>query len=342
MNTLQSSLISLRIILALLCAMVLLTVYVLFVPLTLPRDGIIFYVKPGSSRETVVRELAENGCIRWRVLFNLYSSLRGKIPKSGEYLIARGSSPYTIWKQIILGKGRYYRTFTIIPGWTYKQVQAALREDKTIRQMTRSMRDEDVMAALGSSIRFPEGMFLPESYKFSRGDSDLSILKRAYDLMQRKLNEDWSARAVNLPYQNAYQALIAASIIEKEAYLPAEQSKISGVLVNRLHKGMILQFDPTVIYGMGDRYHGFIHKSDLKTDTPYNTYIHKGLPPTPISMPGLGAIHAAVHPDINDYYYFVAKGDGSHEFTSNLKAHEAAVQRSLQKREPQGDQHVTR
>lgn len=342
MNTLQSSLISLRIILALLCAMVVLVVYVLFVPVTLPREGLVFYVKPGSSREIIVRELAEKGCIRLRVLFNLYSSMRGKIPKSGEYLFASGSSPYTIWRQIILGKGRYYRTFTIIPGWTYKQVQAALREDKAVRHITRSMRDQDVMAALGSSIRFPEGMFMPESYHFLRGDTDLSILKRAYDLMQLKLNEDWRSRAANLPYQNVYQALIAASIIEKEAYLPAEQPKISGVLVNRLRKGMILQFDPTVIYGMGDSYRGSIHKSDLKTDTPYNTYIHKGLPPTPISMPAPGAIHAAMHPDANDYYYFVAKGDGSHEFTSNLKAHEAAVQRSLQKREPQGEQDVTR
>ncbi|MBV9575419.1 MAG: endolytic transglycosylase MltG, partial [Gammaproteobacteria bacterium] len=157
---------------------------------------------------------------------------------------------------------------------------------------------------------------------------DLVILKRAFDLMKNKLATAWEKRALDLPYQNAYEALIAASLIEKEAYLNTERPIIGGVLINRLRKNMLLQFDPTVIYGLGTRYNGKIHKQDLLENTAYNTYVHRGLPPTPIAMPGLASLQAATHPDTNDYIYFVAKGDGSHQFSKTLSEHNAAVKKA--------------
>jgi UPF0755 protein len=255
---------------------------------------------------------------------------------SGEYLIPSGSSPYFIWKQLTSGTGRYYRAFTIIPGWTFKQVREALNNESALKHLIAPAdSDASIMSALGDNSHDPEGMFLPETYYFLRGDADLAILKRAHNSMNTKLNEAWQGRAAGLPYQTSYQALIAASLIEKEAYLPQEQPKIGGVLINRLHKNMLLQFDPTVIYGMGDHYQGKIYKRDLLANTPYNTYVHHGLPPTPIAMPGSTAISAALHPEVHDYLYFVAKGDGSHEFTANLQDHHAAVQKAADLRSKQ-------
>lgn len=255
---------------------------------------------------------------------------------SGEYLISSGTSPYSIWKQLTSGTGRYYRAFTIIPGWTFKQVREALNNETMLKHVIApSDSNEGVMIALGDTTHGPEGMFLPETYNYLRGDADLAILKRAYNSMATKLNEAWQGRAAGLPYQTPYQALIAASLIEKEAYLPQEQPKIGGVLINRLRKNMLLQFDPTVIYGMGESYQGKIYKKDLLANTPYNTYVHTGLPPTPIAMPGSTAIMAALHPDVHNFLYFVAKGDGSHEFTANLQDHHAAVQKAADLRSKQ-------
>jgi UPF0755 protein len=297
-------------------------------PVSLPRDGAIFYVHPGISRENLVIELSANKYIRLSPIFDLYAKFRGRIPKSGEYKFAHGSTPYSIWKQIINGTGRYYRSFTIIPGWTFKQVKTAMANQPTLKHLTAEADDESIMLFLGDTEHSPEGMFMPETYYYSRNDTDLVILQRAYDLMKLKLNEEWQTRAANLPYKNPYEALIAASLIEKEAYLPKEQAIIGGVLINRLRKNMLLQFDPTVIYGLGDAYQGKIYKKDLTSDTPYNTYVHKGLTPTPIAMPGLTAIRAALHPDNHEYLYFVAKGDGSHEFTTNLQSHVTAVKKA--------------
>jgi UPF0755 protein len=305
-----------------------LAAYILLYPVSLPKQGAIFYVAPGVSRDALVYELAGQNLVRFPALFDLYVRARGKVPVHSEYTFHSGSSPYTIWKQIISGSGRHYRAFTIIPGWTFKQVKTALLNDPTLRHVTKNMSDADIMAVLGDAGHTPEGLFLPETYYYSRGDADLAVLKRAHNLMEARLNEAWEMRAPNLPFQNAYEALIAASLIEKEAYLPQEQPVIGGVLVNRLKKNMLLQFDPTVIYGMGDAYQGKIYKKDLETDTPYNTYIHKGLTPTPIAMPGFSAIKAALHPDVHDYLYFVAKGDGSHAFTTNLESHINAVKKA--------------
>ncbi len=319
-----------KIIAALAVALAGVIVYALFAPVSVPKGGAVYYVTPGVSRANLVLGLAENHYVRLAPIFDLYTVLRHRVPKSGEYSFPQGSSPYGIWKQITSGTGRYYRTFIIVPGTTFKQIRTTLQNDPTFKHLINDMTDKDIMAALGDRVHEPEGMFMPESYYYSRGDVDLVILKRAYDLLNLKLNEAWAGRALNLPYQDAYHALIAASLIEKEAYLAKEQPIISGVLVNRLNKNMLLQFDPTVIYGMGDTYQGKIFKSDLTKDTPYNTYLHIGLPPTPIAMTGLGAINAAMHPDRHDYYYFVAAGNGSHTFTTNLQDHNSAVMRARQ------------
>ena len=319
---------------ALIIAFIGVVVYALFMPMAIPEDGTVFYVQPGISRANLVQELAKNKCIRFTPIFGAFTLLRGKVPQSGEYLFTRWSSPYTMWKQIITGKGRYYRAFTIIPGTTFKQIKATLQDETTFKHLITEMSDKEVMEMLGDATHAPEGMFLPETYYYSRGDSDLVMLKRAYDLMASKLKEAWDGRDKDLPYKDAYHALIAASLIEEEAYLSKEQSVIGGVLVNRLRINMPLQFDPTVIYGMGDAYQGKIFKTDLTTDTPYNSYLHTGLPPTPISMPGLSAINAAMHPDQHGYLYFVAAGDGSHTFTTNLQDHKEAVLRLRETTQP--------
>jgi UPF0755 protein len=306
--------------------------FALFYPISLPKNGSTFYVPAGVSRANVVADLNQHNFIRLTPLFDFYTVLRGKPPRAGEYLFAKGSSPFKMWSQITSGTGRYYRAFTIIPGTTFKQIKLALQKDTTFKHLIQDagMNDQDIMDVMGDGKRAPEGMFMPETYYYSRGDADLVILKRAYDLLQLKLDEAWNGRAANLPFKDAYEALIAASLVEKEAYLAREQPLIAGVLVNRLEKNMLLQFDPTIIYGLGDAYRGKIYKNDLTTDTPYNSYLHKGLPPTPIAMPSLTAIHAAVHPARHDYLYFVATGDGSHAFTSNLQDHNTAVMRARQ------------
>jgi UPF0755 protein len=309
-------------------ALVGIAAYALFLPVSISQSGILFYVPQGTSRANVVADLSANHLIRLAPIFDFYSQMRGRVPRSGEYKLARGSSPYAIWQQITNGTGRYYRSFTIIPGTTFKQIKLSMQKTPTLRHVTANMNDQQIMAMLSESTRGPEGMFMPETYNYSRDDADLVVLKRAHVLMNLKLNEAWQNRGANLPFQDAYQALIAASLIEKEAYLAKEQPIISGVLVNRLQKGMLLQFDPTIIYGLGDQYRGKIYKSDLTTDTPYNSYMHKGLPPTPIAMPGLTAIQAAMHPAQHDYLYFVATGNGSHAFTTNLQDHYAEVSKA--------------
>lgn len=304
----------------------------LFFPVKIPKSGTIFYVSPGISRANVVTSLAQNKLTHITVIFDWYTMISGKVPKSGEYLFQKYASPYKIWRQITSGTGRYSRSFTIIPGTTFDQVRTKLQSNMYLNHVITNQNDREIMAALGDKDHAPEGFFMPETYNFLRGDTDLSILKRAYDLLTLKLTEAWKGRAANLPLQTPYDILIAASLIEKEAYLASEQPIISGVLVNRLNKGIALQFDPTIIYGLGSAYRGKIYKTDLTTDTPYNTYLHAGLPPTPIAMPGLTAIEAAAHPAQHDYYYFVAKGDGSHQFTSNLQDHYRAVKEAAERK----------
>ncbi len=290
------------------------------------RNGVVFYVPPGMSKKTLIAELHQRGVIRHNWLYTVFVLTQSsKELKSGEYFFSQGSTPYSIWRQIVNGKGFYYRSFMIVPGWTFRQLRQQLDQAEGLRHLTKGAEENAIMTFLGHSDVKPEGRFYPETYNYTRGDQDLVILLRAYQFMQTQLDEAWRTRAPNLPFKTPYDALIAASIVEKEAYLDSERPVIAGVMLNRFKINMPLQFDPTVIYGLGSRYDGKIHKKDLLEDTPYNTYIHKGLTPTPISMPGTASIQAVMHPATHDYLYFVAKGDGSHQFSSTIQAHQVAV-----------------
>ncbi|RDI46016.1 endolytic transglycosylase MltG [Aquicella lusitana] len=306
----------------------------LFSKVVTEENGVTYYLRPGISKKVVITELSQQGIIRHPLLFSLYVyPQKSSQLKTGEYLFPKGSTPASIWKQLTNGTGHVYHPFTIVPGWTFHQLREALNKAEGLRHVTSELNDKQIMERLGYPDLAPEGQFFPETYSYTRNNPDLVILKRAFDYMQKRLKEAWQNRAPDLPYKNEYEALTAASLIEKEAYLDAERPVIAGVLVNRIRHNMPLQFDPTVIYGMGDRYAGKIHKENLQEDTAYNTYVHKGLPPTPIAMPSLVSIEAAMHPQQNDYYYFVAKGDGSHQFSRTLDEHNTAVAKSIKRRE---------
>jgi len=319
-----------RVIIVFIAAFVAFWLYYLFTPAITQNDGLVYYLPAGTSKPTFVADLTEQGIITYPSIFSLFIYPQKTTQlKTGEYFFPKGTTLFSLWRQVITGTGLYYRSFTIVPGWTFAQLHEALLSTDTLKHTSKPMDNKQIMQAIGHIETNPEGQFYPETYHYTRGISDLIILKHAYDLMQVRLNEAWNARSPNLPYNNKYEALVAASLIEKEAFLNSERPIIAGVMVNRLHKNMLLQIDPTVIYGLGSRYDGKIHRNELLEDTPYNTYVHLGLPPTPIAMPGAASLDAAVHPQVNDYYYFVAKGDGSHQFSKTLPEHHIAVQSVL-------------
>lgn len=299
--------------------------YFLFVPVITQPEGRHYYLRPGISKHAAVMELAEQGIIKYPRILTLFIFLQKNALKKGEYHFVKGSTLHSIWKQMINGTGLFYRPFTLVPGWTFNQLRSALNNAQGLRHLTFSLDDDQIMKSVGGQSLAPEGEFFPETYNYTKGDSDLSILKRAFYLMKSKLQQAWQGRAANLPYKKPYELLIAASMIEKEAYLDAERPMIAGVLINRLEKNMLLQIDATVIYGLGSQYKGKIYKEDLLKDTAYNTYLRRGLPPTPIAMPGWASLQAATHPQFSNYYYYVSKGDGSHQFSSTLEAHTDAV-----------------
>jgi UPF0755 protein len=215
---------------------------------------------------------------------------------------------------------------TFPEGWNFKQIRQELDKNPNVQHTLQNVSFEKIPTKLGISQNHPEGLFFPDTYFFEKHTTDTAILKRAYGKMQLVLAEEWQNRAENLPLTTPYQALILASIVEKETAAPFERAKISGVFTRRLQQNMMLQTDPTVIYGMGDSYQGDIKTADLQNPTPYNTYTFKGLPPTPIAMAGREAIHAALHPDSGESIYFVSKGNGTHAFSTNLEEHNAAVE----------------
>jgi len=221
----------------------------------------------------------------------------------------------------------------LIEGWNFKQALEAVRgHPMLVQTLPKSMSTEQLMNRLGYSAEYPEGRFFPDTYLFPRGTTDVDFLKRSYERMQKVLAEEWENRSENLPIKTPYEALILASIVEKETGVPEERTQVAGVFVRRLQKGMKLQTDPTVIYGMGDKYKGNIRKKDLTTDTPYNTYTRPGLTPTPICLPGRAAINAALHPADGKSLYFVATGNGGHTFSETLQEHNKAVAKYLQNR----------
>lgn len=243
---------------------------------------------------------------------------------SGEYALRPGMTPRQLFGDMAHSRVVQHR-FTIVDGWTFKALRRALDQAPDLRHLTSGASNASIMRRLGDPGENPEGRFLPETYAFVRGDSDLDILKRSHAAMQKVLKRAWANRAGNLPLKTPYQALILASIVERETARPVERREIAGVFIRRLRRGMLLQTDPTVIYGMGDAYKGNIRKRDLETDTPYNTYLHPGLPPTPIALPGKPAIEAALHPAAGDALYFVARGDGTHVFSATLAEQNRAV-----------------
>ncbi len=290
-------------------------------------QGLVYILEPGTSLTQFTADMGKLQILSHPIFFEWLARFHHQAHqlKAGEYFFPKGTTPSSMLHQITTATGLIYHEFTIVDGWNMKQVRAALDQNPNLKHVTTSMTTLEIMKQLGHENLSAEGEFYPDTYYFTRGSTDIEMLKRAFQRMQTKFAPAWAARASDLPYHNPYEAIIAASVIEKEAYLRSELPTIAGVLVNRLQKKMLLQFDPTVIYGMGDRYHGSLHHKDLLEDTPYNTYRHRGLPPTAISMPSMFAIIAALHPERHQYYYFVARGDGSHEFTMNLHDHNEAI-----------------
>lgn len=296
-------------------------------PLITAESGYKYTVQPGNTIRTVINDLYYKDIVHNRYYLYLLVRYRGDGHdlKAGEYFFPKGTTPSSMLNQMVTAKGLVYHSFTIVPGWTFKDLRQAIVKETLLRHALQSLTDQEVMNRLGHPNEVPEGQFFPDTYYFAEGVSDFVLLKQAFAAMQRKLHTAWQERSPGLPYKTPYEILIAASLIEKEAYLNEERPIISGVLVNRLHKDMLLQVDPTVIYGMGLRYDGKIRKEDLQENTPYNTYVNKGLPPAPIAMPSLESIMAAVHPQNNEYLYYVARGDGSHQFSTSYIEHQAAI-----------------
>ncbi len=297
--------------------------------LQVPRN---FIIEPGTPVARLARQLEEAGLIDYDWVWVRHARRLGVDTriKAGEYELAAGSTPIQLLDQFVFGRVRLY-SVTLVEGWTFRQALSAIQSKRTVRVEFKDLADEEIMFRLGLKGRHPEGMFFPDTYLFSRGTSDREILDQAHRRLQQELEAAWSARSDDLPLQSAYEALILASIVEKETGAAEERPEIAGVFVNRLRQGMRLQTDPTVIYGMGSDFDGNIRKSDLRRDTPYNTYTRGGLPPTPIALVGQAALLAATQPASTEAMYFVASGmgDGRHLFAESLVEHNRNVSRHL-------------
>lgn len=297
-------------------------------PLQLPPEGAIVTVAPGTTLAGLSRELADRGYLGQPLYLRLLARWDGVASqiKAGEYRVPAGIRPRELLALLVAGRVTRYN-LTLVEGWNFTQMMGAVDASEALSHTLRGLTPEQIMQRLGHAGEHPEGRFLPDTYQFPRGTTDLAFLRRAYDAMDALLTREWEGREAGLPLETPYQALILASIVEKETGRAAERPEIAGVFIRRLRKGMKLQTDPTVIYGMGDAYQGNIRRKDLKRDTPYNTYVHTGLPPTPICMPGADAIRAVLHPNGGNALYFVARGDGSHQFSDTLKQHNRAVRK---------------
>jgi UPF0755 protein len=299
-----------------------------------PDDGVTFAIAPGSSFSAVAEKLVEQGILDGATRYKLYARWSGQASQiqAGEYRIEPGVTPHALLQQFTSGAVKLY-AFTLVEGWNHRDLLTALQANNAI---VSSMTNEDwpaLLQELGAAVTHPEGLFLPETYHFPRGTRDRDILAQAYALMQEVLAEEWAGKGDDTPVATPYQALVLASIVEKETALAEERPRIAGVFARRLEKRMRLQTDPTVIYGIGTEFDGNLTRRHLQTDTPYNTYTRGGLPPTPIAMPGQAAIHAVLHPAQGEELFFVATGlgDGSHKFSVTKAEHDAAVAEYLQR-----------
>jgi UPF0755 protein len=295
-------------------------------PLNLAVSAQDVSIKSGSGLRSVASQLKQQGVIsnEWPFILLAKALHKESNLQAGEYHLNKNITPYYLLLSLIQGKTTQ-SSITFIEGKTFKQMLQNIAATDTLKHTALDLSDAALMRKLGSDMTHPEGLFFPDTYYFDRNAEDISVLKRAYKAMQTKLDAAWQTRADHLPYKNSYEALIMASIIEKETGQAAERKMIAGVFVNRLRIGMRLQTDPTVIYGMGEQYQGNIRRKDLLNDTAYNTYTRNGLPPTPIAMSSLASIEAALHPADTKALYFVGKGNGSHVFSNSLVEHNRAV-----------------
>lgn len=295
-------------------------------PLNLPAVPSEFSIAPGSGLRHIAKQLTEAYLLPNEWSFILLAHITGYNVslKAGDYQLTGNLSPLDLLKYLAHGKVRQY-AITFLEGWTFSQFKKALDEHPALRHESGKLSDSELLQAIGAKESHVEGLFFPDTYFFIRNSSDLTILKRAYQAMQQHLKTMWLARQESLPLKDRYDGLILASIIEKETGANNERAQIAGVFINRLRHNMKLQTDPTIIYGMGNKFDGNLRKIDLRTDHEYNTYTRPGLPPTPIAMPGLASIRAAFNPAITNELYFVSRGDGTSHFSSTLEEHNRAV-----------------
>lgn len=295
-------------------------------PLPIKTAAIQFSLASGSSLKSAARQMSEAGVLdhpQWFVLLGRIFGHAGRI-KAGSYEFEPGLTHYALLQKITRGDVTLM-AITFTEGSTFRQMRMLLDQHPKLRHETTALKNAQILERLSINETSPEGWFFPETYYFSEGTSDVVILRRAHRLMQRQLDAHWESRAAGLPLTTPYEALILASIIEKETGRSEDRPMIAAVFLNRLRKGMLLQADPTVIYGLGEAFDGNLRKRDLLSDTPYNTYVRSGLPPTPIAMPGRASLAAALNPPDTDVLYFVSRGDGSSHFSRTLPEHDRAV-----------------
>jgi len=304
----------------------------LYRPLALASDPVELSIEPRSTPREIAEAWVRAGVRAHPVALYEWFRWSGKARRirAGSYEIHAGTTPVALLEKMVRGD----ETLAVVrlgEGWTFRQIRAELARAESLKPESAAMSDAAVMAALGAPGVLPEGRFHPDTYAYSKGSTDLAVLSRAYRAMQQRLARAWSERDPATPLRSADEALTLASIVEKETGIEADRGRVAGVFVNRLRIGMPLQTDPTVIYGLGTAFDGNLRKRDLLADTPYNTYTRTGLPPSPIAVPGKAALLAAVHPDPTKALYFVARGDGSSEFSDNLADHNRAVNRYQRK-----------
>jgi len=302
-------------------------------PLPLPETPYQFTIAPGASLKKLAVKLEDAGVLQDEFRFRILGRLMGYAGRiqAGTYSLDKPLTPMDLLGKIVRGEV-IQGAVLFVEGWNIREVRQELARNAQLEHRLVDMTDADLLAAIGAEEGHPEGLFFPDTYYFSPHSPDIEVLRRAYQLQRQKLLAAWETRAPGLPYKSPYEALIMASIIEKETGAPEERPQIAAVFVNRLNKGMRLQTDPTVIYGLGAKFDGNLRKADLQRDTPYNTYTRAGLPPTPIAMPGAGSLQATVQPAQSEYLYFVGKGDGTHHFSTSLEEHNRAVAKYQLKR----------
>ena len=295
-------------------------------PLPLPQPTYALTVKTGASLRSVARDLAAAGVLPadWTLVGLARLTGTDRSIKAGNYEIAAGTTLTGLLAKLMQGD-MTQTGFTIVEGWSFRDLRAALESDRDIVKSVLDFPDAELMKKIGAVESSPEGMFFPDTYFFASGATDASLLVRAYRTMQERLAAALNTRAPDLPLTSAYEALILASIVEKETGRPADRPLVASVFINRLRQGMRLQTDPSVIYGLGERFDGNLSKRDLANDQQFNTYTREGLPPTPIALPGQAALDAVLHPPTTTYLYFVSRGDGSSEFSATLADHNRAV-----------------